>query len=164
MGCGVLFTPYTQQDIDNEIAAFTPRLPVAVLMNGGIIKLQGANGFFNPNSLLDPSWLRGKMTPQQYYEAIDYINKCTGYTSIGMNRGYSPSEIPMRQQLRVQAGMAAVEKVNEKNPSVHFTYQQTAESIEMDTSWSTDPGMRYINRRRAPIGHSSVTDLYITFN
>ncbi|CAF1257368.1 unnamed protein product [Rotaria sp. Silwood1] len=141
MGCGVLCTPYTQQDIDAEIAAFTPRLPVAVLMNGGIIKLEGANGFFNPNSLLDPSWLKGKMTPS-----------------------FPVHERHMRQQLRVQAGMAAVEKINENNPSVHFTYQQTAESKEMDTSWSTDPAMRYGHQHRARIGHSTVTELYITVN
>ncbi|CAF3078665.1 unnamed protein product [Rotaria sp. Silwood2] len=164
MGCGVLYTTYTQQDIDTEIAALTPRLPVAVLMNGGIIKLEGANGFFNPNSLLDPSWLKGRMTPRQYYEAIDYINKCTGYTHIGLTRAFPVYERQMRQQLRVQAGTAAVQTINENNPSVHFTYQQTAESKAMDTSWSTDPAMRYMQQRRAPIGHSSVTELYITVN
>jgi hypothetical protein len=164
MGCCVLCTPYTQQDIDNEIATLTPRLPVAVLMNGGIIKLEGANGFFNPNSLLDPSWLKGKMTQQQYYEAIDYINKCTGYTHIGMSRGYSPSEIPMRQQLRIQAGMAAVEKINEKNPSVHFTYQQTVENMQINTDWITDPTFRMAQRHKAPVANATVTVLYISIN
>ena len=164
MGCGALYSAYTAEDIDTEIASFTPRLPMAVLMNGGIIKLEGANGFFNPNSLLDPRWLKGKMTPQEYYEAINYINKCTGYTHVGLSRMYPVSERQIREQLRVQAGMAAVQKINENFPSLHFTYQQTAENKEFSTTSSTDPAVRFVQRYQTPIGHAAVTELYITIN
>ena len=74
------YSTYTEQDIDQQIAKLTPRLPIAQLMNGGMIKLEGVNGFFNPNSLLDPSWLKDKITIEEYTQAIDYINKRTGYT------------------------------------------------------------------------------------
>ncbi|CAF3031629.1 unnamed protein product [Rotaria sp. Silwood2] len=74
MGCSSsIFSAYTVEEVEAEIANFAPRLPAAVLMNGGIIKFEGANGFFNPNSLLNPNWLQGKMAPQEYYEAINYI-------------------------------------------------------------------------------------------
>ncbi|CAF1358673.1 unnamed protein product [Rotaria sordida] len=165
MGCtAAMLSPYTVADVEAEIANLTPRLPVAVLMNGGIIKLEGANGFFNPNSLLDPSWLKGKMTPQEYYEAINYINKCTAHTHVGLSRMYPTHERPMREQLRIQAGMAAVQQINERHPSVRFTYQQTAEAIHMSTTWSTDPAVRFAQRGKAPIGHATLTVLYISVN
>jgi len=166
MGCvnTTLFSPYTQQEIDQEMAQLLPRLPVAELMNGGIIKLEGANGFFNPYSLLDPSWLRGKMTIEDYAQAIDYINKCTAYTHIGLSKMYSTTDIPLRLDLKTRAGMAAVQQINERFPSVHFTYQQTAQDIEMTPSYQTDPMIRYMQRGQRPIGHATKVVLYITVN
>ncbi|CAF1129677.1 unnamed protein product [Rotaria sp. Silwood1] len=165
MGCiGAVMTPYTEAELDTELAAFVPRLPVAVLMNGGIIKLEGVNGFFNPNSLLDPSWLKDKMTAQEFYQAIDYINKRTAYTQVGMSRVFLASEKPYRDQLRTQAGMAAVEEINQRHPSVHFTYQQTAENVQMSLSWSNDPAVRFATRGKAPVGNATVSVLYITIH
>ncbi|CAF1134215.1 unnamed protein product [Rotaria sordida] len=163
MGCvNGMFGQYTEADVEMEITNLTPGLPVAELMNGGIVKLQGANGFFNPNSLLDPRWLKGKMTPEEYYQAIDYINKCTGKSQIGLSKVYSVSERPMRAELRIQAGLAAVEEINKRYPSVRFTYQQTVQAMEIDTSYSTDPAMRFVQQRGNTIGHASITALYIS--
>ncbi|CAF2978052.1 unnamed protein product [Rotaria sp. Silwood2] len=162
--CSSTFSVYTVEEVEAEIANFAPRLPVAVLMNGGIIKLEGANGFFNPNSLLDASWLQGKLTPQEYYEAINYINKCTAHTHVGLSKIYLSSERPMREQLRVQAGTAAVQQINKQHPSVRFTYQQTAENMQINTSYSTDPVLRFAQRGKAPIGNASITMLYISVN
>ncbi|CAF0995409.1 unnamed protein product [Rotaria sp. Silwood1] len=160
MGCVCgMFGHYTEADIETEIANFTPRLPVAELMNGGIIKLQGANGFFNPNSLLDSTWLKGKMTPEEYYQAIDYINKCTGKSQVGLSKVFSVSERPMRAQLRSQAGLAAVEEINKQYPTVRFTYQQTAQDMQINTSYSTDPAMRFAQQRGNTIAHPAV--LYV---
>ncbi|CAF1249680.1 unnamed protein product [Rotaria sp. Silwood1] len=165
MDCGsAVFSAYTVKEVEAEIANLAPHLPVAVLMNGGIIKLEGANGFFNSNSLLDPNWLKGKMTPQEYYEATDYINKCTAHTHVSLSKIYLGSERAMREQLRVQAGMTAVEQINRRHPSVCFTYQQTTENIQMNTSWSTDPTVRLAQRGKAPIDHASITVLYISVN
>jgi len=157
-----MFSTYTMEDVEAEIATLTPRLPVAELMNGGIIKLQGANGFFNPNSLLDPSWLRDKMTIDEYREGIEYINRCTAHACIGLSKTYSTSERPMRENLRTQVGMAAVQQINKRFPSVRFTYQPTAVNMQMDLTYSTDPAVQYASRTRGPVGHSSVVILYIT--
>ncbi|CAF1162222.1 unnamed protein product [Adineta steineri] len=162
MGCAIgMLSTYTEQDVEAEVATLTPRLPMAELMNGGIIKLQGANGFFNPNSLLDPSWLKGKMTVDEYREAIDYINKCTAHSCIGLSKMFSPSERPMRENIRTQAGTGAVQQINQRFPSIQFTYQLTAQNMQMDLSYSTDPAVQFASRTRGPAGHSSIVVLYI---
>lgn len=153
---------YTEADIVQEISNLTPRLPIAILMNGGIIKLEGANGFFNPNSLLDPSWLKDKMKPEEYYQAIDYINRCTGKSQIGLSKAFFAFERPQREQLRNQAGLAAVDEVNKRHSSVRFTYQQTAQSMNIDLSYSTDPAIKIAQQRQGSIGHASITVLYIS--
>jgi hypothetical protein len=165
MGCtSGMFAPYTAQDIDQELAKITPRLPVAELMNGGVIKLEGANGVFNPNSLLDPSWLKGKMTIEEYMQAIYYINQCAGYSHIGLSKIYSTSERAMRLNLSNNAGIAAVQQLNQRYTSVRFTYQQTAEDMLLNTSYETDRMIRYAQRNQAPVAHASKTVLYITVN
>lgn len=158
------YAKYTEQDIDEEIAKLTPRLPIAQLMNGGIIQLEGANGFFNPNSLLDPSWLKDKMTIEEYTQAINCITKRTGDTHIGLNKIYKTSERAMRLDLKNQAGIAAVQQLNGQFKSVHFTYQQTAEDVQINTSYETDPTVRYMQRGQRPLAHASKTILYIVIN
>ncbi|CAF4714002.1 unnamed protein product, partial [Rotaria sp. Silwood2] len=66
----------------------------------------------------------------------------------------------MREQLQVQAGMAAVQQINQRHPSLRFTYQQTAENMQINTSWSTDPALRFAQRGKAPIGNASIAALY----
>jgi hypothetical protein len=155
---------YTAEEVEEEIGKLTPRLPVAELMNGGMIKLEGANGFFNPNSILDLSWLKDKMTVEEYTQAIEYINKCTAHSHIGLKKIYNSSERSMRLNLKVQAGMAAVQQINERFKSVRFTYQETAEDIQINTSYETDPTMRYMQRGKPPVGHATKTVLYIVVN
>ena len=160
-GVTATYSTYTEQDIDQEIAKLTSRLPIAQLMNGGMIKLEGVSGFFNPNSLLDPSWLKDKITIEEYTQAIDYINKRTGYTHIGLNKIYKTSERAMRLDLKNQAGIAAIQQLNGQLKSVHFTYQQTAEDVQINTSYETDPTVRYMQRGQRPVAHASKTILYI---
>jgi hypothetical protein len=167
MGCdSSVFSAYTVEEAEAEIAQLTPRLPVAELMNGGIIKLQGASGFFNSNSLLDPSWLKGKLTVEEYSQAIDYINKCTAHTHVGLSKLYNISERPMRENLKTQAGMAAVQQLNERFRSVRFTYQQTAENMQINTSWNSDPLIRYAERQnpQGAVANAAITFLYISVN
>jgi hypothetical protein len=166
MGCASsVFSAYTVEEAEAEIAQLTPRLPFAELMNGGIIKLQGASGFFNPNSLLDPSWLKGKLTVEEYWQAIDYINKCTAHTHVGLSKVYNTSERPMRENLKTQAGMAAVQQLNERFKSVRFTYQQTAENMRINTSWNSDPLIRYAQKQNPQaVANAAITFLYISVN
>lgn len=163
MGCTAgLLSTYSAQDVESEIAKLTPHLPMAQLMNGGIIKVDGANGFFNPNSLLDPDWLKGKMTVEEYQQAISYINKCAGYSQIGLTKVYMASEQSQRSNLRTQAGMKAVEEINQRHREVRFTYQQTLQSMQMDVSSDLDPLQKAMLAGRRPIGHSTLTILYIS--
>jgi hypothetical protein len=167
MGCGSsLFSPYTLEQTEAEVAQLAPRLPVAELMNGGVIKLEGAGGIFNPNSLLDPSWLKGKMTVEEYWQAIDYINKCTAHAFIGLSKIYSTYERPQRENLKTQAGMMAVQQLNERFRSVRFTYQPTAENMQINTAWNNnpDPLIRYAQAQQPPVANAAKTVLYIVVN
>ena len=162
MGCkNSVFSGYTAEQLDEEVAKVAPRLPVAELMNGGIIKLEGPNGLFNPDSLLDPGWLRGRMTLEEYRDAINHINKCTAYSHIGMTKIFMTSEQPMRDRLRREAGMAAVEELNQHYRSVRFTYQSTNENMQINTSADSDRLTRMANRRGPPVAHASKTILFI---
>ncbi|UJR18584.1 hypothetical protein I4U23_005491 [Adineta vaga] len=155
---------YTKEDVEMEIANLTPRLPIAELMNGGIIKLQGANGFFNPNSLIDPSWLKNAMTIEEYREAINYINQCTAYAFIGLSKMYSIGDRPIRENLRTQAGITAVNKINQRFKSLEFIYQQTAQMMPMSTTYSTDPVVQSFARFNGTKGHSQIVFLYVKIN
>lgn len=158
-----MYTPYTKEELDDELTRLVTRLPMAELMLGGAIKLQGANGFFNPNSLIDPNWLQGKITSEDYRNAIDYINTCTAYTHIGLSRVYAASERKFREDLRTQAGSKAVEELNQRHKSVRFTYQMTAENIQMNVNWSNDPAVQFATRHKSTVGNATVYHLYITF-
>ena len=163
MGCCVSITSsYTVAELDDDVARLTPQLPVAELLNGDIIKLPGVNGFFNSNSLLDPSWLRGRLTVDEYRNAIDTINKRTAHSQIDLRKIYPSSERAYRVKLRHDAGMAVVKELNECYKSVRFTYQQTMENTKINTSASTDPLVRMINQRGPPVGNALVTVLFIT--
>lgn len=156
---------YTVADVEFDMAQLTPRLPVAELMNGGIIKLEGADGFFNPNSLLDPSWLKGKMTVQEFAEAIDYINRCTAHTHVGLGKVTTQYNRPMRLKLRTDAGMAAVQQINQRFGSVRFTYQPTAEDMMINTSYDTNVTGQYSNQDLAAVAHHATkVILYIATN
>lgn len=159
MGCtSGMFAPYTAQELEMEAAKVVPRLPVAELMNGGIIRLEGANGLFNPYSLLDPSWLKGKITPDEYVQAIQYINQCATHSHVGLSRIYTTTERPMRLQLLVNAGMNAVQELNQRHRAVRFTYQQTIEDIPINTSYQRN---QYAQRSGQSVAHATKVMLYI---
>lgn len=163
MGCGsAILSPYTAEEVEMEAAKLTPRLPVAELMNGGIIKLEGANGLFNPHSLLDPSWLKGRLTIDEYESSINYINRCASYSHIGLSKIYLTSERSMRLHLLTNAGLEAVKQLNERYSSVRFTYQTTAENMQMNTSYQTDPLIRYAQRTGPPVANATKVILFLT--
>ena len=162
MGCtSGIFAPYTAEELDMEVAKLAPRLPVAELMNGGIIKLEGANGVINPYSLLDPSWLKGRMTADEYTQAIHYINKCAALSHVGLSKIYTSGERATRLQLLTNAGFAAVQQLNENHRSVRFTYQPTIEDTMINTSYQTDQLGRYAQRNGPPVAHATKVMLYI---
>lgn len=129
MGAGAIRVQ-DQTTIEDEITSFISYLPMAEQLNGGIIRLPGACGYFNPNSLLEASWLKGKMTVDEYKSAINYINSCTIRTQSEMTNRIWTKETHEREKTKAEAGRAAVNKINERHKSVHFTYHQSTEKME----------------------------------
>ena len=158
--CGTL----TAEDVEKDVAKWAPRLPMAELMNGGVIKLVGVNGMFNPNSLIAPNWLQGKMSVEDYRQAIEYINKCTAESLIGQSRVYFTTERAVREEMKMKAGQAAVEELNQRYRPVRFTYQQTAQNMQINLNTDNSTMTRYANRKGPPVAHCLVYILYIDVN
>ena len=163
MGCASsITTPYTQEETDAELAKFVPLLPVAEL-TGGMIKFRGANGFFNPNGIIDSNWLQGRISMEECTNAIDYINRRTAYTQIGLRKLCTPSDLKIREQMRLNAGKGAVDDLNKRYSLIKFNYQPTAEIIQINMSYTTDPTIQAIGRMRPIVANATVTLLYISF-
>ena len=64
-------------DLEKEVAELSPHLPIANLLNGGLIRLTSYDGFFNVDSLIEPDCLKGKMTLEGYGSTIAYTNSST---------------------------------------------------------------------------------------
>jgi hypothetical protein len=129
MGCGS-GRPYTKKEIDTYIEKCQSRLPSAELIDGNIIKLTSNDGFFNANSLLDAKWLQGKMTNNEYRQAIEHINQRVAQSVIGTSNNLSINEIPKAQTTKL-----AVEELNGKYQGrVHFAYEQKDQGNEINTA------------------------------
>ncbi len=74
------------------------------------------------------------------------------------------SSIPLCLDLKTRAGMVAVQQINERFPSVRFTYQQMDEDIQMTPQYQTDPLARYMQRGQQTITNATNIVLDITVN
>jgi hypothetical protein len=75
--------------------------------------------FFNPNSLLELSWLKGKITEIEYQQAIKYINQCAAQSIVGMrNTILWTKNIPEREHRTTEAIQEAIKKINDKHKSI----------------------------------------------
>ena len=127
-------------DVANEINLMTPYLPVAELLNGGIIRLTGLQGFFNVNSLLEPSWLKDKMTLDEYRAAIRYINDCATRVQLGFPKNFVLNYTMDAERAKAQSGVAAVEELNKRYRSIRFTYQPGMKEGRIFTVWKQTMG------------------------
>jgi hypothetical protein len=119
MGCGGS-RPYTEKEIETYINKCQPRLPSAELTDDGVIKLTTNDGFFNASSLLDSTWLHGKITNTEYRQAIEHINQRVAQAMAGSMNNLSIAEIP-----KSQSTLLAVEELNAKYAGrVQFSYRQ----------------------------------------
>ncbi|CAF3752625.1 unnamed protein product [Rotaria sp. Silwood1] len=128
MGTGAFSTD--SSTIEKEVTAFASHLPMTELLNGGLIRLAGACGYFNPDSLLESSWLKGKMTVEEYRSAINYINSCAARKESEIKSQIWPRETHEREKAKAEAGQIAVQKLNEQHRSLRFTYHQSSEKVE----------------------------------
>ena len=127
---GTVATEAVSARIEEEVAAFAVCLPMAEQLNGGLIRLAGAGGYFNPNSLLESNWLKGKMTTEEYRSAINYINSCAIRSQSEIKTSTWPQGAHEREKTKATAGEEAAQEINAQHKSVRFTYQQSVEKVE----------------------------------
>lgn len=120
----------SNQVVEDEVSLIASHLPMAELMNGGLIRLPGIGGYSNPDSLLEPSCLKGKLTIDEYRSAITYINSCVSNSQMEANDLIWPEIFHVREMAKARAGKAAVEKLNQQYHSVRFTYLYSVEKVE----------------------------------
>ncbi|CAF1238399.1 unnamed protein product [Rotaria magnacalcarata] len=101
------------------------------LLNGGLIRLPGASGSFNPDLLLEPSWLQEKMTMDEYRSTIEDINKYTRDAHLPTKNLIWPRETHEREEAKAEAGQLTVLTLNDKHRAVRFTYHQSVEKNEV---------------------------------
>ncbi|CAF2666811.1 unnamed protein product [Rotaria sp. Silwood2] len=137
MGSGASNNESSREKLEEEVNLMTPHLPVAEFLNGGIIRLTGFLNFFNPDSLLEPSWLKGKLTLDDYRAAIKYINTCAIRSQVDDRNLVRSLTISKREQAKAEACTAAVTELNRRYGSVRFTYQQGIKNVSFHTIWSS---------------------------
>lgn len=103
---------YTYDEVKNEVAYVMPRLPLAELQGGGIIKLPGTQSLFSTKPLLDPKWLKGRLTMAEYQAIVEAVNEGTIGAMVGMRKMFSPYEIPQRTQTAANGAQAAADALN----------------------------------------------------
>ncbi|CAF1339311.1 unnamed protein product [Adineta ricciae] len=136
MGCGA-GRSYTKKDIETHINKCQTRLPSAELAEDGTIKLTSKNGFFNASSLLNSQWLQGKLSNDEYRQAIEHINQRIGQSVVGSSKNLSIDQMPKSHSAKL-----AVEELNEKyRGRVHFLYRNE----DQENAISTSESFLYIN-------------------
>ncbi|CAF3746990.1 unnamed protein product [Rotaria magnacalcarata] len=83
MSSNAVASSNTYEEIEVEVNILTPYLPIAELLNGGIIRLAGLMDFFNVDSFLEPTWLKSEMISDEYRGAIKYVNICAIDSQVG---------------------------------------------------------------------------------
>jgi hypothetical protein len=117
MGCGS-GRPYTQKDVEKYIKKNQLHLPSAEFIDGSI-KLTSNDGFYNASSLLDSTWLKGKITNNEYRQSIEHINERIAQSIIGTSNNLPINQIPKSQSTKL-----AIAELNDKYKGrVQFAYQ-----------------------------------------
>jgi hypothetical protein len=130
MGCGSS-RPYTKKDVETYIKKNQLRLPSPELVDGSI-KLTSHDGFYNASSLLDSTWLHGKMTNNEYRQSIEHINERIAQSIIGTSNFLRINQIP-----KVQSTRLAIEELNAKYTGrVHFVYQTNDQENSINSTES----------------------------
>ncbi|CAF2635804.1 unnamed protein product [Rotaria sp. Silwood2] len=131
MGCGS-GRPYGEKEVKAYIEKCQPRLPSAELTEDGNIKLKTTDGFFNSSPLLDSTWLQGKITNNEYREAIEHINKRVAQSVIGTSNTLSIEQVPKSHSAKL-----AIEELNSKYEGrIHFSYEQNNAENSINTNES----------------------------
>ncbi len=130
MGCGS-GRPYSEKDVETYIKKNQLRLPSPELVDGSI-KLISTDGFYNSSSLLDATWLQGKITNNEYRQAIEHINQRIAQAVIGASNNLPIKEIP-----KTQSTILAIQELNAKYTGrVHFVYQQNDQDNSINSTES----------------------------
>ncbi len=115
---------YTYDELKGEVRQLNARLPLAELQVGGIIKLQGVQSLFSTKPLLDPKWLKERLTMDEYQSMVEAVNEGTINAMVGMPKCYSPHDIPQRTQTAANGAQTATDALNQQwnQKGVYLTY------------------------------------------
>ena len=150
--------------LQRKVNDLVPHLPVAELMNGGIIRLTGFVGFFNPDSLLEPSWLKGKMTEEEYKQAINHVNTSVVESQADFAAIVNIYDFTNRHGAIEQAAKTAVDDINKKTGSVRFTYQSGAKQMVVMPYWHPGVYTELTTHRSGLNWNGYESYLYININ
>ena len=132
MGCGSIHS-YSADDINRYIRKGQQHSFGPELVDGKIIKLTSSDGFFNGSPPLDITWLRSRMTKDEYVEAIKHINQRVSQAMIGASKRIPIHEIPVTQTTKL-----AVDELNDRYVDrIHFSFEHHEQltSREVGTSF-----------------------------
>lgn len=131
MGCGN-GRPYTEKEVTAYVEKCQSRLPSAEITEDNSIKLRSVDGFFNASPLLDSTWLQGKITNDEYRQAIQHINQRVAQSVIGASNILPISQIPKSQSAKL-----AIEELNAKHGTlVYFAYIKDSQENPSDRNES----------------------------
>jgi len=88
---------------------------------------------FNPAPPLKEDWLQGKLTTEEFSEAIQLINQLSCLALVGQTHGvFSPNDWPVRQKLVYDGTTTAIEQLNAKynGRGVKFNLEQGRAEIK----------------------------------
>lgn len=144
MGGGGSVSESKSDKLEAEVNAMVPHLPVAEMLNGGLIRITGFVGFFNVDALLEPSWLKGKLTVDECKSAIQYINKSAIRSLANFSNNVSSIDITQYESTKAEAIKQAVAEINRRHSSVRFIYQQGAKVMSLYPVWRQSVGLNII--------------------
>ncbi|CAF1221062.1 unnamed protein product [Rotaria sordida] len=94
------YSPLTKNNCQSHLRS-------AKLIDNNIFKLTSYDGFSNSSLLFDSTWLKGKITNNEYRQAIEQINQRIGQSLVGASNNLPLNQIPI-----TQSTILAIEELN----------------------------------------------------
>ena len=126
MGCGTSHF-YTAKEVQRHLDEKHARLPSAELLPDQTIQLTKKHGFFNASSLLNSTWLRDRLTNDEYRQAIVHVNERLAQSMVGTAKQLPIESVPTYQTLKL-----ALEELNSKYVGrAHFSCATEEDSAKI---------------------------------
>lgn len=100
--------------VRGQAAMFIETLERVEYGGPGVLKLRGQSNLHNPKPPLQPSWLAGVMSPEEFTTIVSSINEAVIVVAETQPLIYRPADIPFRQKQLNDSADAALAALNEK--------------------------------------------------